>query len=87
MISYIFKETDYKNKILKFMFINWSVSISYFIAKKYKLMPCSNIPDFYSRPWYDHCLLKFVKFWPKGHDLIKISRGPLHNATYYISKL
>ena len=24
-------------------------------------MPRPHIPDFYSRPWYDHCRLKFVK--------------------------
>ena len=26
-------------------------------------------------------------FWPKGHNLNKLGRGPLGYATYYISRL
>ena len=34
-----------------------------------------------------HVTPRAVFFWPKGHNLIKLVRGPQGDATYQISKL
>ena len=36
---------------------------------------------------YNMCPLRRAHFWPKGHNLNKLGRGPLDEATYQISRL
>ena len=61
------------------------------LTKYHGSRPCGFRQDFFQvfplEAYVKHVTPRVMPFWPQGHYLNKLGRGPLDDATYQISRL